>query len=107
MFRNELKQIEVANYLGVSRGFISQVVAGTRPVPENMLNKLINNNKGWDTSLLTEPKKENAATSEYDGLRFASIDELIELIKKRDELVSKILDQNRMLIEMLSKNSSL
>lgn len=50
--KNNIKQQELATYMGVSSAFISQLERGKRPMPEDMLKKLINNPHGWDTSML-------------------------------------------------------
>ena len=50
--KNNIKQQELATYMGVSSAFISQLERGKRPMPEGMLKKLINNPHGWDTSML-------------------------------------------------------
>ena len=50
---NNLTQIEVATYLGTSKSFISQIEAGTRPLPSAMLSKLLDNKKGWSTAKLS------------------------------------------------------
>lgn len=50
---NNLTQIEVATYLGTSKSFISQIEAGTRPLPSAMLSKLLDNKKGWSTVKLS------------------------------------------------------
>lgn len=50
---NNLTQIEVATYLETSKSFISQIEAGTRPLPSAMLSKLLDNKKGWSTAKLS------------------------------------------------------
>lgn len=50
---NNLTQIEVATYLKTSKSFISQIEAGTRPLPSAMLSKLLDNKKGWSTAKLS------------------------------------------------------
>lgn len=50
---NNLTQIEVATYLGTSKSFISQIEAGTRPLPSAMLSKLLDNKKGWSIAKLS------------------------------------------------------
>ena len=50
---NNLTQIEVATYLETSKSFISQIKAGTRPLPSAMLSKLLDNKKGWSTAKLS------------------------------------------------------
>ena len=51
---NNLRQIEVAKYLGISESFMSQIVKGTRSLPPDKL-KLLLKNTQWDTSPL-EPQ---------------------------------------------------
>lgn len=50
---NHLKQVDLVRYLDQSASFVSQIVKGTRPIPDDSLNKLLNNNNGWDVSMLT------------------------------------------------------
>lgn len=50
--RNKLKQEELAEYLGVTRAFISMVETGAGKLPTEKLNLLVSNPHGWDTSML-------------------------------------------------------
>lgn len=50
--RNKLKQEELAEYLGVTRAFISMVETGSSKLPTEKLNLLVSNPYGWDTSML-------------------------------------------------------
>ena len=52
---NGLKQKDVADYLGVTNQFISQVIQGKCNLPSSKLKALLNNDKGWDVSMLTGP----------------------------------------------------
>lgn len=51
---NNLKQDELAQKIGVSRSFISQVESGHSKLPTNILQKILNNSYGWDVSMLIE-----------------------------------------------------
>ncbi len=52
LYRNKLKQVDLAKYLGVTEAFISRMVKGlVKPSKEN-LTKILNNPHGWDTSML-------------------------------------------------------
>jgi len=52
---NGLTQADVARYLSVSAPFITRVESGANKLPEDKLQKLMNNKKGWDvTCLLVE-----------------------------------------------------
>lgn len=51
--RNNLTQVELAKYLGVLQGFVSQIESGNSKLPEDKLKMLLENPNGWDTTLLT------------------------------------------------------
>ena len=50
--KNGLLQKDLADFLGVSREFISMAESGRAPLPYNHLRKLLNNENGWDVSML-------------------------------------------------------
>ena len=52
--KNNLLQKDLATYLGISREFISMVESGKAVLPRNHICKLLNNDKGWDTSAIQE-----------------------------------------------------
>ena len=49
---NFLTQEEVADFLGVKKAFISQIENGRVALPDDKLFRLLQNDKGWDTTLL-------------------------------------------------------
>lgn len=51
LLANDLKQKEVADYLGVSAPFITHIMNGARPLPEDKLG-LLYDKEEWDTSML-------------------------------------------------------
>lgn len=55
LFFNELGQLEVANYLGLSKAQMSRMVSGVAPLRHEHLMKLVANDKGWNTEFLTDP----------------------------------------------------
>lgn len=51
---NRLKQVELANYLGITEASVSRMCKGiSKPSQEN-LRKIVTNTKGWDTSMLSD-----------------------------------------------------
>lgn len=46
---NGITQAELAKYLEVSEPFISQVESGKNKLPKDKLDRLLNNDRGWDT----------------------------------------------------------
>ena len=91
--KNNLTQKELANYLGIGNVFICLIETGKSKLPARLLEKILDNDKGWDTSMFVpdlEPENwivsENTYTSQYHdapalkriGLR---IDEVFQLKK--------------------------
>ena len=52
---NNLTQTELGEYLGMQKSFISKVENNKEKLPLVKFQKLLNNDRGWDTSALTEP----------------------------------------------------
>lgn len=50
--RNKLTQTELGEYLGIKKSFVSLIENGRVKLSEEKFNKLLNNTKGWDTSML-------------------------------------------------------
>lgn len=48
---NNLLQKDLAEFLGVSREFISMAESGKAPLPYPHLRKLLDNEQGWDVSM--------------------------------------------------------
>ena len=55
LFFNNLGQLEVAKYLGISKGYMSRIVSGDSPLQPDHLAKLVSNDQGWNTEFLTDP----------------------------------------------------
>lgn len=52
---NELTQKDLAEYLGVHHSFIANIETGRSLLPDEQLDKILSNNKGWDLSMLRDP----------------------------------------------------
>lgn len=48
---NSITQVDLASYLEVGQGFISQIEKGSRPLPKEIMSKLLANPYDWDTSI--------------------------------------------------------
>ena len=66
MFEQKIKQSDLAKYLGVSEGYISQVASGKKQLSDENFSKVLNNPHGWDVSMLTET--ETQSRDEMPGL---------------------------------------
>ena len=86
MFELGIKQSELAKYLGVSEGYISQVASGKKQLSNENLSKVLNNPFGWDTSMLVEEKTPASAPSQTE-----QVDMVIELLKAQNaDLQAKV-----------------
>ena len=85
---NNLTQIEVATYLGTSKSFISQIEAGTRPLPAPMLSKLLDNKEGWNTAKLSNDCHhtpiERVQTADRIGIPLLPVDAVAGVLSGND-----------------------
>ena len=49
---NNLTQGGLGEYLGIQKSFVSQIEHGLARLPKDKLTKLLDNEEGWDTSML-------------------------------------------------------
>lgn len=56
MLKNNLRQVDLVTYLGVTKGHISQVCNGKIDLSDNLLRRLIENDRGWDVTPLKQVK---------------------------------------------------
>lgn len=59
MFEQKIKQSELAQYLKVSEGYISQVASGKKQLSDENFSKVLNNPFGWDVSMLTKESRDS------------------------------------------------
>lgn len=66
---NNLTQLELGDFLGVQKAFICAVEKGRNKLPDDKLSKLLKNDKGWDTSMLTNATHvgDNRVTAKVAG----------------------------------------
>lgn len=56
---NKLTQQELGDYVGMKKSFVSKVENGKEKMPRAKLDRILNNDRGWDVSMLvseTSPK---------------------------------------------------
>ena len=92
----KIKQKELVDYLGVSKGYISLVISGQRSLSDENLRKLINNPFGWDTSILlgaenenSENQPENPMTEQPEEKRM--IDTLLFLVESQKKDIETLI----------------
>lgn len=114
MFEQNIKQKELVEYLGVSKGYISLVISGQRQLSNENLSKLINNPFGWDTSILVGASKEDVSENhpqnpmeekpEDDSMvrkllfivesQRKDIETLIQLIREKDAKIADLMEES-------------
>ena len=100
---NNLKQRELARYLGVTEAAISNVVKGKSDFSNENLIKIANNPHDWDTSMLTNHQPE--VTTEEKPAAESLLLEYLQ--KKVAELEGKIEKLNNEKAELLQENAVL
>lgn len=87
LFKNQLKQTYIADYVGVTTSFVSQVASGARSMPNEMLAKIINNDQGWDVSMFgVESDFDQNAPGINDEAEMMR-DMYMNLLSERDEKI--------------------
>lgn len=77
---NQLTQKELADYLEVGQGFVSQIENGERPAPKNIISKILANTCGWETTMLKEDAPEESLPSE---------DKLVAFLKEQNDKLTQ------------------
>lgn len=100
---NNLKQRELAYYLGVTEAAISNVVKGKASFSKENLIKILNNPHEWDTSMLKSDQPENPMEEQP-----SSNSSLIDYLQRKvAELEGKIDKLNEEKADLLQENAIL
>lgn len=121
---NGLKQIDLAKYLGITESHVSNLCRGKSNLSEEKLAKLLENDRGWDVSMLVQGGKtvgdnsgvfiagnNHLTNSPIDNRRANSgspdvlrtqIELLGELIKEKDAQIKEKDAQIKKLLDILS-----
>jgi len=87
---NGLKQTQVADYLGISRGHMSNSLKGEYSLGAKQISKLIQNNMGWDASMflprIEQPQHLNDQTN-------PEIIRLIKIIEEQNHTIAILAEQ--------------
>lgn len=96
MFEQNIKQSDLAKYLGVSEGYVSQVVSGKKQLSDENYGKVLNNPYGWDVSMLidNQPKVPAEEKPESSG---SLIEYLERKIKELERENADLLQENAVL----------
>ena len=104
---NGLRQSEIANFLGVSAPSVSNLAKGKSKPSKDNLAKLLNNDRGWDTSMLIDGNGQVAANGGVAiGKKsnfFAKSDDFadIAVLRKENEMLKQQLSDKDAQIDFL------
>lgn len=54
LYKNRLKSSDLVEFWDVTKGVVSQILNGTTKLPPKRLAELLNNDRGWDVSMLMD-----------------------------------------------------
>ena len=99
---NHLTQIDLANYLGVGQGFISQIEKGDRPIPRESISRLLANPYGWNVSMLEDTKSRDSKpelVAEYKP-QLSNVEILLrDMLAEKEAKIDVLQDRINELIE--------
>ncbi len=100
---NSITQVDLADYLGVGQGFISQIEKGSRPLPKENISRLLANPFGWDTSMLEESENPAAEKPQLVAEHIPQLSNveilLRELLAEKEAKIDALQDRINELIE--------
>lgn len=105
VFENNIKQIELVQYLGLSKGYISLVVKGEKGLSEENFRKLLDNPYGWDTSMLTQSEAGEPMQAQSDIL-IAELRAQIEKLEAKVDSLNQELGEKNALLKMMRQGGS-
>lgn len=100
---NNLTQTELGDYLECSKAFISAIEKGLRPLPKEMLSKLINNALDWDTSMLSQPSERQEPLQSQNDILIAELRAQIEKLESKVDNLNQELGEKNALLRMISQ----
>lgn len=107
LYKNRLKSSDLVEYWGVTKGVVSQILNGTTKLPAKRLAELLNNDRGWDVSMLMDSSQpENPA--EAPGTERAALSSAEMLLRDMlTEKEGKIDALNQVIWELKEENGKL
>ena len=92
---NKLSQLQVAEFLGVSRSFVGQVEAGFSKLPSDKVSKLLANEQGWDVTYLMLEDRQHVGDNYFQNGGHGNIGKItgeageLLALQKENELLRK------------------
>ena len=104
---NKISQVSLAEYLGVTQGFISQMENGASAIPDSVLRTILVNAYNWDASMLRDSDQPENPT-EAPGTERAALSSAEMLLRDMlTEKEGKIDALNQVIWELKEENGKL
>jgi transcriptional regulator with XRE-family HTH domain len=101
---NSITQVDLAAYLEVGQGFISQIEKGSRPLPKEYISRLLANPYGWDTSMLQSEAPQPSLVAEQKP-RLSDVEILLrDLLAEKEAKIDAL---QEMIWELKAENARL
>lgn len=100
---NNLTQTDVGDYLGCTKAFISTIEKGNRPLPSEMLSKLLNSTNGWDISMLTQSEVAVMGKPVAEDALVAELRSQIEALQNKVDNLNRELGEKNAFIKLMRK----
>ena len=98
---NNLTQLEVADYLGVQKAFISAIENGKSKLPKEKYTLLLQNPHNWDVSMLTQQEvPDETSQSQYEVL-IAELRAQVEKLEGKVDQLNQELGEKNALLKMM------
>lgn len=94
---NRIKQVELAKYLGITEAAISNVVNGKANLSEENLIKILDNDRGWDVSML-RPDGQIVSDSVFNSNHFSydksgiPADQFLAVVQENQRQMGQLID---------------
>ncbi len=95
IYVNNIPQKDIAEYLSVSKGYISQVISGKKELSESNLSKLVNNPYGWDVTMLTTQSRDEVVEGQESKCETDIADRLLAIIEDQKKDIQMLLEMLR------------
>lgn len=108
---NGLTQKKLAEYLGIGDSFVSRIESGEVGLPKEHFIKILQNEQGWDVSMLQEDQPAGNINSVVNSKNFSYEtgtvnSELIGIIKEQQSQMKESQRQMGILIDTIHKLST-
>lgn len=95
---NRLRQVDLAKFLGITESAVSNVVKGKANLSEENLIKILENEQGWDTSMLQIPDGSVVSNSVVNSRNFLydksgiSAEQFLAVVQENQRQMGQLID---------------